>query len=119
MVAETRKRRAALAQGAAPARKQRKLPVRAKDLDDKGAAPRRIITFDDDSNADGPAPPAPAAAPAPAPEDEADEESDDDAAPEAVSTTAAAAEVKRAAQAAQRVARECVCRARRAHDAPC
>lgn len=121
MVALTRKRKAVQEQAAEPATqalsasaaaKRQKLPVRSKD----GKAPAQkpagqgtLITFNDEGKTDkelvGPAPTSEALAPSKAGQ-EGSEGSDDDAAPEAVSTAQAASEVKKSAQAVQKAARE-------------
>lgn len=91
---------------------KRKLPVRAKDGDSSdGATPTLTeskgtkVVFGDDDN-DNPAPP-PVVVPKPAVQVEKDEEDDsDDEAPEAVSTSKAASDIKKSNQAAQKAAQE-------------
>lgn len=89
-------------------KRQRKLPVRAKD----GEAPIATSTpaqgsmkvFTDEDNAK-PVSVAPSKPAAPALEEEEEEDSDDEA-PEAVSTSKVASDIKKSAQAAQKAARE-------------
>ncbi|KJZ78909.1 hypothetical protein HIM_01682 [Hirsutella minnesotensis 3608] len=117
MVVQTRKRKAAQEQAAREAAsaegspKRQKLPVRSKD-DEKAeaetAAKGTLITFgDDDEVKNETTAPAPSSAKAgPSVEEVQGEESDDDAAPEAVSTAQVASDMKKSAQAAQKAARE-------------
>lgn len=98
---------------ASGSKRQKNLPVRAKDEDAAitssatAQAKGTLITFGDDDNTQAPAVSTAslskrkAAAPV---EEIADSDSDDDAAPEAVSTTKAAEDVKKSEQAAQQAA---------------
>jgi hypothetical protein len=119
MPVETRKRKAmaqAAIENAEPVpsppssatKRQKKLPVRSKDTpeeqDPAKATPKqnKVITFDDDGNADQEL-----VIPAPKPhvsKPEEHEESDSDEAPEAVSTAKVAGEMKKSALAEKRAA---------------
>ncbi|KAJ4140895.1 hypothetical protein NW768_000102 [Fusarium equiseti] len=88
---------------------KRKLPVRAKDGEpsspEQPKATKVVFGDDDDMSA----PVAPVKKPAPAPKKEEIEDSDedsDDEAPEAVSTSKVASEIKKSKQAAQKAAQE-------------
>ncbi|KAF5536323.1 u3 snorna associated [Fusarium napiforme] len=91
---------------------KRKLPVRAKDGDSSDVAMPTLteskgtkVVFGDNDN-DNPAPP-PVVVPKPAAQVEEDEEDDsDDEAPEAVSTSKMASDIKKSNQAAQKAAQE-------------
>ena len=90
---------------------KRKLPVRAKDGEPSSPVQPKAtkVVFGDDN--DMSAPVAPVKKPAPAPKKEEIEDSDedsDDEAPEAVSTSKVASEMKKSKQAAQKVAQESV-----------
>lgn len=123
MVVQTRKRKVAQEQAAEKAietpstsvtPKRQKLPVRSKDDESPAqtaAGKGTLITFDDNGKADKTLRVAAATRKSAAPkgqEVEASEDSDDDAAPEAVSTAKAASDIKKSTQAAQKAAREYV-----------
>ncbi|KAF7548136.1 hypothetical protein G7046_g8781 [Stylonectria norvegica] len=98
------------APAAAELKRQKKLPVREKgENEPKGAgrpsAPTQgaLKVFGDDDEIEEPAKILKPAAPV---EEEGDEEDSDDDAPEAVSTNQVASEIKKSAQAAQKVAQE-------------
>ena len=86
--------------------------MRSKDDEEpaqKAAGKGTLITFDDNGKADQDLKVSAATRkPAPPTDEElqASEDSDDDAAPEAVSTAKAASDIKKSAQAAQKAARE-------------
>ena len=97
----------------AGSKRQKNLPVRAKDGEAptetssvSAPAPANLKVFTDDDEFGVTAPtPAVTSKPA-APVEEEEEEDSDDEAPEAVSTTRAATDVNKLAQAAQKVAQE-------------
>ncbi|KYK57764.1 U3 snoRNA associated [Drechmeria coniospora] len=114
MVVQTRKRKtAALAQPSASTSsettKRQKLPVRSKGeaapAQEETASKVTLITFDDDGKADkewiAPVPTGKTTR-----QDVSDEESDDDAGPETVSTAKAASDIKKSSQAARKAAQE-------------
>ena len=125
MPVQTRKRKAALAQTAAEeksetpttssakptSKRQKNLPVRSKEGDDGSSAKPKsnVITFDEDGNTDQVPVSSSKFAKPPQPQETGEEEGEsdsDDEAPEAVSTSKAALEVKKSAQATQRAAQE-------------
>jgi U3 small nucleolar RNA-associated protein 16 len=88
---------------------KRKLPVRAKDGDSESVNPAEPqgtkVVFGDDDETVAPAPMAASKPAAPVKEEESDEDSDDEA-PEAVSTSKVASDIKKSKQAAQKAAQE-------------
>lgn len=90
---------------------KRKLPVRAKDGDSESVKPSaepqgtKVVFGDDDDETVALAPAAASKPAAPVKEEESDEDSDDEA-PEAVSTSKVASDIKKSKQAAQKAAQE-------------
>jgi U3 small nucleolar RNA-associated protein 16 len=92
---------------------KRKLPVRAKDGDSSdGAKPTlteskgtKVVFGDDDNDSSAPAPIV-VSKPAVPVEEEDEEDDSDDEAPEAVSTSKVASDIKKSNQAAQKAAQE-------------
>jgi hypothetical protein len=92
---------------------KRKLPVRAKDgesTDMSSEQPKGTkVVFGDDDDMNVPVAPLASSKPAaPAPKEEESDEDSDDEAPEAVSTSKVASEIKKSNQAAQKAAQESV-----------
>ncbi|KAF5020761.1 hypothetical protein F66182_7221 [Fusarium sp. NRRL 66182] len=96
-----------------PSEEKRKLPVRAKDGDSSDstkpstaqAKGTKVVFGDGDDDVVVPAPAVPSKAHVPAPEKDEDEDSDDEA-PEVVSTSRVASDMKKSNQAAQKAAQE-------------
>ncbi|KAM0559543.1 hypothetical protein ACHAPJ_004066 [Fusarium lateritium] len=117
--AKTRKRKSDQDRPAEPpvessaSEEQRELPVRAKDGESSDSARptsaqgkgTMVVFGDDDGQSTAPVVSAPSKAAVPVPEEEEDEDSDDEA-PEAVSTSKVASDMKKSSQAAQKAAKE-------------
>lgn len=91
---------------------KRKLPVRAKDGESENVKPSgesqgtKVVFGDDDDETVAPAPVAASKPAAPVKEEEESDEDSDDEAPEAVSTSKVASDIKKSKQAAQKAAQE-------------
>lgn len=110
---KTRKRKSDQSiSGTTTSEDKRKLPVRAKDGDSENVKPsaepqgKKVVFGDDDDETVAPAPVAASKPAAPVKEEEESDEDSDDEAPEAVSTSKVASDIKKSKQAAQKAAQE-------------